>query len=88
MTPWLTSTTATTNASGSRTRTTPRTRSTQKLPIVADAAPGQAADQGDRHGQADGGRHEVLHRQARHLGEVAHRDLAARSSASSCWSRS
>ena len=36
MAPWLTSTTVRTSASGSRTRTVPRTRSTQKLPIVAE----------------------------------------------------
>ena len=34
MAPWLTSTTVKTIASGSRTRTVPRTRSTQKFPIV------------------------------------------------------
>ena len=35
-TPWLTSTMAATKAMGSRTRTVPRTRSTQKLPMVSD----------------------------------------------------
>ena len=47
-------------------------------PEVADGdapAARQAPDQGDGHGEADGGGHEVLHREARHLGEVAHGEL-------------
>ena len=47
-------------------------------PEVADRvrpAAGQAADQGDRDREPDRGRHEVLHREPGHLGEVAHRRL-------------
>ena len=51
-------------------------------PEVADGlrrTPGEAADQRD--GQRDAGRRrdEVVHRQAGHLREIAHRRLAARS---------
>ena len=54
----------------------PRVRSTQKLPRVAAPAADEAPDQGDGDRQADRGRHEVLHGQPDHLGEVAHRGLA------------
>ena len=49
-------------------------------PGVADAlgrVARKAADQRDDHHDAGGGREEVLHRQAQHLGQVAHRLLAA-----------
>ena len=48
-------------------------------PEVADRrrpSASQPSDQGDGDGEAHGGRHEVLHGQARHLREVAHRVLA------------
>ena len=61
-------------ATGRRSRATPRTRSTQKLPIVTDAAC-EAADQCDRDGDADGGRDEVLHREAGELHGVAQGEL-------------
>ncbi|MNV22659.1 hypothetical protein D3C71_1136430 [compost metagenome] len=41
------------------------------------AMPGQPADQREQHGDAGGGRDEVLHRQRQHLRQVAHRRLAA-----------
>jgi hypothetical protein len=55
------------------------------LPAVAEAelrpigGPSRhdPADQGDEHDEPDGGRDEVLHRQAGHLAEVRHRRLAA-----------
>ena len=77
MTPWLTSTSATTNDSGSRMRTV---RAGEVDPEVADRRrppAGEAADQRGHGRHAGGRRHEVLHRQAHHLGEVAHRRLAA-----------
>ena len=49
-------------------------------PEVADrrgAAADEAPDQRDGDGEADGGREEVLHGEPGHLGEVAHRQLAA-----------
>ena len=49
-------------------------------PEVAErgrSASGDAADQGGDHPHPRGGRHEVLHGQTRHLGEVTHRHLAA-----------
>ena len=60
-------------------------------PEVADRlslVTAEAADQGDRHRHAYRGGDEVLDRQTTHLDEVAHRRLAARSSASWCSSRS
>ena len=54
----------------------PSVRSTQKLPMRAGAAPGQAADQGDGDRDADRGGDEVLDGEAGHLGEMAHRGLA------------
>src|SRR4029453_1922594 len=57
----------------------PGGRSGQVDPEVADgggAAPYETPDEGDGDGDADGGRHEVLDRQAHHLGQVGHRDLA------------
>ena len=54
----------------------PQRRAGQVDPEVAErapAAPDDAADDRDDHGHAGGGGHEVLHRQAEHLGEVAHR---------------
>ena len=62
--------------SGSRMRMIVRVRSTQKLPRVRGAASGDAAD--ERHDDRHAGRrrHEVLHREADHLREVAHRQLA------------
>ena len=54
-------------------------RARQVDPEVADGAravPRQAADQRDRHHDAAGGRQEVLHREPRHLREVAHGRLA------------
>ena len=47
-------------------------------PEVAEGlhlAAGDAADEGDGERQADGGRPEVVRREAEHLGEVAHRGL-------------
>jgi hypothetical protein len=38
--------------------------------------PGEAADHRDRHRQADRGRHELLHHEPGHLGEVAHGGFA------------
>ena len=75
-TPRPASTTASTSASGSRTRVTPRVRSTQKLPMVSAALAREAADQGDGDRHADRGRDEVLHGEPGHLDEVAHRRLA------------
>ncbi|KAI1692305.1 hypothetical protein Ddc_23681 [Ditylenchus destructor] len=49
-------------------------------PEVADMAGqtrGEAADQREQHGDAGGGRDEVLHRQRQHLRQVAHRRFAA-----------
>ena len=43
---------------------------------LVGAGPGEAADHRDRHDQADGGRHELLHGQPGHLGQVAHGGLA------------
>ena len=77
ITPWLTSTRATTNDSGSRMRTV---RAGEVDPEVADGRARRRARPRMRAaivGHAGGRRHEVLHRQAHHLGEVAHRRLAA-----------
>ena len=60
---------------GSRTQRVPRVRSTQKLPRVFDLAAGDAADEGDGEGDADGGGPEVVRGEAEHLGEIAHRGL-------------
>ena len=76
MAPWLTRTTRDDDAQREQ---DPHHAAHEVDPEVADggrAATGQAADQGDGHAEADGGGHEVLHRQARHLREVAHRVLA------------
>ena len=43
---------------------------------LVGARPGEAPDHRDRHHQADRGGHELLHRQAGHLGQVAHGRLA------------
>ena len=48
-----------------------RVRSTQKLPSRSVCVAGEAADQRDRDGDADGGRQEVLHGQPGHLDGVA-----------------
>ena len=53
-----------------------RVRSTQKLPMPCADLRGEAADQRDRDRDAGGGRDEVLHGQARHLREIAHRRFA------------
>ena len=53
----------------------PRTRSTQKLPSRSVLRAGEAADQRDRDRHADRGGDEVLHGQAGHLHQVAHRRL-------------
>ena len=65
-----------TRASGRSTRTMPRTRSTQKLPMVADRRRTRPRMNAIGDGKAHRGRHEVLHGQPRHLREVAHRALA------------
>ena len=65
----------------------PRRRADEVDPEVAErvrAPAHEAADQRDRDRGAGGRRHEVVHREAGHLGEVRHRRLARRSSASSC----
>ena len=54
----------------------PRTRSTQKLPSSPVLRAGEAAHQRHRHGHADRGGDEVLHRQAGHLHQVALGGLA------------
>ena len=68
MAPWLTSTTV--DHDGEREQDAHRAAH-EVDPEVADGrgpATGQAADQGDGHGEADGGGHEVLHGQARPSG--------------------
>ena len=74
-TPPATSTSAPTKASGSRTRTVARIRSTQKLPSRFGAGAGEAAHQRDGNGDPDGGGQEVLDGQPDHLDEVAHGGL-------------
>ena len=52
----------------------------QIYPEVADGSHGMArkcTNQGKQHRDAGGGRKEILHRQAEHLCEVAHRRLTA-----------
>ena len=75
MTPPAIRTTAATIENGSSTRRMPRVRSTQKLPIVPLLRRGEAADQGDGDGDADGGRDEVLHGEPDELHRVAERDV-------------
>ncbi len=88
ITPWLSRISAITNARGSRIRRVPRTRSTQKLPISpprptrtrprirATATPiPTAADT------------KFCTASPRGLGEVAHRRLGGRRTASWCWRR-
>ncbi len=53
-----------------------RVRSTQKLPSSLTLTAREAPDDGDGDGDARGGREEVVHRQRRHLGEVAHSGFA------------
>ena len=76
MTPWLIRTMAATKARGSRTRTLTRIRSTQKLPRVRVRRRMQAPDEGHRHRRAGRRGHEVVKRQAGHLGQVAHDPVA------------
>ena len=75
-TPCDISTTASTSDSGSKTYSVLRVKSTQKLPIVVDFAPREAADQRDEHGHARGSGQEVLHGEPEHLREIAHRGFA------------
>ena len=75
-TPPTISTIAPTTAIGSRIRSVIRVRSTQKLPSWSVLRAGEAADQRDRHRDADRGRDEVLHGQAGHLAQMGHRRLA------------
>ena len=63
-------------------------RSTQKLPMALRRTAREAADQREGHRDAGRGGEEILHRQAEHLRQIAHRRLAAHSPASWCWSRS
>ena len=44
---------------------------------IARVAAGKTANEGHQHGHAGGGGDKVLHRQAEHLGQVAHGGLAA-----------
>ena len=76
-TPWLANRSATPMESGRRTRVVVRTRSTQKFPIVSLRRRASPRIKRDRDRDPDGCRHEVLHRQPRHLGQMAHRRLAA-----------
>ena len=52
-------------------------RSTQKLPISRVESVPKAADQRHQGRHAGRGRDEILHREPEHLGQVAHRRLAA-----------
>ena len=70
------STIAPTMENGSKMRSVPRTRSTQKLPSSPDRGAGEPAHQRDGHRHPDGGGHEVLHRQTGHLHEMALRRFA------------
>ena len=74
--PWLTSTSATTNAIGSSMRVHVRTRSTQKLPSVCVRRRTRPRIEGDGDGCAARGRDEVVEGEPRHLAELRHRRLA------------
>ena len=51
--------------------------STQKFPIVGGIPTGKSSDQHDGHGDADGGRDELLYGERAHLREIRHSRLAA-----------
>ena len=70
-------TSAKTMQMGSSTKRVILVRSTQKLPMLPHRDPSEAADDGDRDGDAGRGGDEVLHGEPGHLGEMAHRRLAA-----------
>ncbi len=75
MTPPISSTTAATTAIGRSTRTTARTRSTQKLPIVVPDERARPRTSAIGHGETDGGGDEVLDGQPHGLHEGRHAGL-------------
>ena len=74
--PWLTMTTAMTTHRGSRIRTTPRTRSTQKLPMVADRRRARPRIRATATVRPTAAETKFCTARPGHLREVAHRVLA------------